>query len=881
MKKIIQTLALLLPTAVMAQHWTAKTTYDLPNETNVYVQLMVNGHEVSPNDAAEMAAFIDDDCRADATEMTYISNSNEAKAWFTLRVVGDQKTELNKDISFRVYLHGIEYAFTTKIPFTGETYTPSPLVLNLDAISGVSIPETIEITQPATAFPYTMDLSPYITFLYEYYDDSSYTPKGESEVVSPIQYQWRARSNYLLFDGNSVTVSEAQQISADANLHVYFGESQDAGDPVNFTARTQFVVSIATVPVTSISCSLTDLEVYAYEDITPYFEGKVTIKPDDATNKEYYFRSGNDLSDNKFIRGGKFTLNIYPRDGNYTGQPVNVNVTSWMRPSSINTTAPNNFIFVGIGENVYDAIQAYQELRYPVNNPGDYVKDDVSYTFGETGFVDNNGKALKEGRVNVTVKLVNGITPVQTYNGNDSYSLTVVIESQLEMRVEFGATEFVKNGSISTDSPAFVYVSNPGNEPFDPNDLTIQFNERYDGYPYAIQTSVAKGGDNTEEGETGYRFYIKPLFIGEEVSFRVFYKGEVLEDDSWVSITNEQNLAAGWNWMSLTSVQSSDGMSVEDVFTQSDIIEIRSQQALLYNDPTYGYFGELSMLRPTEATYKVKTKKATVAVLGGITAFDCGETYAMVKPGYNWMNNPYEFDIPVSRISEFLYGSPNAPFTPVEGDMIITREAFAIYSGGEWTADDSFALKQGEGLVYYSKSSDEKPIYFDAILQPSFDINGVKAIRTDLLKAPQREVFQYDSHAFADNMAMVAVVDALDNPQDYTLGVFVNGECRGRGKVVRGNIMFVNAVGQVGERLTFRLMNNATGEVSMLDDVLTYSLVKGSIDSPVVLGASSVTGISRTAESQQQENAVYDLSGRRVERMQKGIYIINGKKVLK
>jgi hypothetical protein len=41
------------------------------------------------------------------------------------------------------------------------------------------------------------------------------------------------------------------------------------------------------------------------------------------------------------------------------------------------------------------------------------------------------------------------------------------------------------------------------------------------------------------------------------------------------------------------------------------------------------------------------------------------------------------------------------------------------------------------------------------------------------------------------------------------------------------------------------------------------------------------TGIEEPASNLSQSKAViYDLSGRRVERMQKGIYVINGKKVL-
>ena len=92
--------------------------------------------------------------------------------------------------------------------------------------------------------------------------------------------------------------------------------------------------------------------------------------------------------------------------------------------------------------------------------------------------------------------------------------------------------------------------------------------------------------------------------------------------------------------------------------------------------------------------------------------------------------------------------------------------------------------------------------------------------------------------------------------------------------------MFVSAVGKVGERLSFKLANNRTGEVTDLEDTMTYSLIKGSLKAPVQLSGTTVTGIAKTMDEAQDE-AIYDMSGRRVEKMQKGIYIVGGKKVLK
>nr|MCR4922019.1 hypothetical protein [Bacteroidaceae bacterium] len=80
--------------------------------------------------------------------------------------------------------------------------------------------------------------------------------------------------------------------------------------------------------------------------------------------------------------------------------------------------------------------------------------------------------------------------------------------------------------------------------------------------------------------------------------------------------------------------------------------------------------------------------------------------------------------------------------------------------------------------------------------------------------------------------------------------------------------------------MTFKLANNETGEVVDLDDTVTYSLIKGSFKAPVVLSGTTVTGIEKTKQAVNDAEEAYDLSGRRVEKMQKGIYIVGGKKVL-
>lgn len=93
--------------------------------------------------------------------------------------------------------------------------------------------------------------------------------------------------------------------------------------------------------------------------------------------------------------------------------------------------------------------------------------------------------------------------------------------------------------------------------------------------------------------------------------------------------------------------------------------------------------------------------------------------------------------------------------------------------------------------------------------------------------------------------------------------------------------MFINAVGKRNENFTFKLFNNETGEMFDITETVTCTTIKGSLQAPVQLYAPIATGISHVTASQLGNGKTYDLSGRQVQQTQKGLYIIDGKKVIK
>lgn len=892
-KKLLTTLALLLPLAVMAQnqqapHWTAPASNIYNDATVVRVLLKVNGTPLTINTPAELAAFIGDGdeetCRAyvyEATPHTATGGADPNGDEWILNVRGNKTaddtypSDLGKTIKFRAFYNGIEYDFTKTVTFTGETYTPSPLELNLDVITGISLPETIEVTQPESAFPYDLDLMDYITLVF---GDTTYTPKNESVMKSPIAYSWNAYNNpgVLSYLDNTLTI--LKPVAGE----YYVSPSVTIGDPQepswSQSARTKLVVAIQAIPVTSITCDLTETTINAFEDFAAFIAPHIKVEPDNASNPGYSFNysTTTPFDGTSFTAGGQYTIEIKPDDAAYTGTNPTVTVNVYVLPTNIGTDL-QEALEVKIGDDVYTAIQRHQTLSWPNQiDPGQWGKSDVTYTLVNTpddnGAIDATGTATAVGIARVKVSLNEGITQDATFQGQDNYTVIVNITSALEVWAEAGATEFVKNGTkVSENTPAIVYVKNPANEAFDPNDLEITFSDAYNDQgviiPYAIQRSVVQG-QTTAEGATTYEFRIQPLFTGT-ASFDVVYNGNMLTVGR-ITIIKEEELSAGWTWVSL----STNGGEVSKLFTQADIVEMRSQEDLLWNDANYGLVG-FNYLSVLDGMYKVKTNKATKVNWGSGNAMEVlsGQQTGpkTIYPRYTWVNYPYQFELSLDRLSE-LFGGNN--FAPADGDRIITQDGFAEYGANGWTSSNTFSLKEGQGLLYYSKSADNKRLTFPTDLMPDASIlqapaAPVKAFTHSVVD----DILEYDVHAFADNMSMVAEVKGLDNPEDYTIGAFVDDECRGRGSMAVDGKMFISAVGTSGEDVTFRLVNNRTGQITSLEGTVSFGQIKGSLRAPVMLSIPTPTGVN-SVNGTKVSNEAYDLSGRRIVGSQRGISIV-------
>lgn len=770
MKKVLLALCLLLAATTgwaEARHpsWQAPDPTEFPNSTPLYVKVNVLGSWASAPTVQQVAAFINGECRAEAT-------STNNLGFFRLRVWGDLETENGAPIEFRVMFGSLEYSFTYTEVFDGETETHSvPIELTLNPVVG------IELTKPITVeavLPATYDLADDIKIVYA---EEQATPT--STLETPLKYTWDYANSeaFIVVDENNVLTAKQETGDGGVYLGLNIEGELKPDSSVVFTASdyTNVIVKAATIPVESISINPTEVTAYVGDALNPIIKDlNVVVGPENASNKAWNWE-------------------IVPEE------------VEWMYAT-------------------HDAIKepgTHQVKIYSISNPEVYtmltinVKTPVSLTWDASELT------------------CSPITPAE-------FKLTVAGDDFDPSKVELVCDSEVFN----SDSP--MYFVNPSGD-----GLTWEIHGKYVGY----------------------------------YGFEIYYDGELVmhpnqQNYVYVLVSPEIPYAAGWNWISVYVLGSetnyliaNDGAYVR--WVQNDVIEIRSQEALLYNDPTVGVFGEIEELNSTEGMYKMKNKNAGSLLFEGkkVEVNEYPSPFSVVR-GYNWFTYPYEYDLTLEEMPNI--GTAN------EGDMIIGKDGFATYDGAAWVHVNGFKFEAGKGYIYFCANDNGGRVDLSFGGIPSCYASGNNAQPGGNVKGQNgvAEVWHFDATRFADNMPVIARVEGLLNPEQYTIGAFVGDECRGKGSLAKDDLMFINVAGKSGEKVTFRLYNTFTGEFFEVNEAVTYSAKAGTLRAPIRLSSPVVTGISNV-KSAQDGDAIYNLAGQRLDKMQKGINILGGRKVLR
>lgn len=460
-------------------------------------------------------------------------------------------------------------------------------------------------------------------------------------------------------------------------------------------------------------------------------------------------------------------------------------------------------------------------------------------------------------------RTMNKGTATITFTSEDNPSVT----AQCVVNVKKKVTEISFEG---LDEPLYndgevrdvIVTFLPEDADFDASALSVRVESTQFSFPGDWSVVEVSEGMEIDNG-VRFEFTPKALCLYSDVIFEydaVSVEGasEVLEAYGTVSVNEKLTLNGGWSWISLTSA----GFSLGEI--EESLVEARSRQCLAFNDAKWGLFGDLAWLDQFEA-YKVKIKDdvdpVTVYPMEGMMNYDGAINGKEFIKGWNWVSYPYEYRYPV----EDIFNAANF----AEGDIILSKnDGFVTLTDGAWVGTLS-ELVPNEGYMIYTANA------FTCDMPNRFSLEqGEFAVsRPASAAARERSIWNYDGSRFANSMAVIAKVD-VEECEDYTIGAFVGDECRGEGRFING-LAFISVAGEADENVTFRLFNKYTGEFVDLDRELQFSGMAGSVKVPVTMGTiEGTTDIDNVKGENGNVKTIYDLSGRKVEQMTEGIYVI-------
>ena len=697
----------------------------------------------------------------------------------------------------------------------------------------------VTVIQPATS----------ITLKEEYRDGVTVPLNGLEELTNILQSCYDVTpadcNEELLWKSNDETA-----IVPDENLHNGFTPVKTGTYTMTLSGSKASVDLKVTVikPVTHIEQvgELKEVHIYVGESLTKILPAGFKVMPEDATDTSVSYRieadnnnttvlSNQDNGDIVGTQPGRARVIV---SSNQNPQAMlNINVVVHKKINSMTFKKPVlSFILEAQQRNVINDVRAniVFDPEWPVYD--DYNDVEMESSNEDVFFVQHsliaedmcaaNVNALGEATVTVkyyvshTEVSANGLT---TQNDELTGSFTVRVVEGLK-----GFTINVVDPPTLGRQATVEITPNPATAPYEPKDVQVQvdWNAQFpDGCPDTWTIATIQRA--SEDGQT---WTLLPKSMGHG-TIRVVY-GKIVMGSASFTVGQPFDQKAGWSWNTFLGNMSEDAM--HGYFDEA-VEEIRSENDLMYNDPKYGYFGTLTNL--VERTcYKVKIGEEP----GYVSFVLPSDSYAAdingeaeYRPQWNWLSYNSQFDLTMDQYFN------KEKFS--EGDRIVSKnEGFATYTANGWEGTLEY-LRFGQGYMYYNASGETKLISYasDSEFDQPTDREYAKSAYV------KSSVWTYNSAPFADNMTIIADLGSRYGTDNYSVGAFVGDECRGEGRMVGGKC-FITVHADKGETISFRLYDELTGEMRMVNEQMPFADMAGTMKRPVKMTLGESTAIDQT-----------------------------------
>jgi hypothetical protein len=228
-------------------------------------------------------------------------------------------------------------------------------------------------------------------------------------------------------------------------------------------------------------------------------------------------------------------------------------------------------------------------------------------------------------------------------------------------------------------------------------------------------------------------------------------------------------------------------------------------------------------------------------------------------------------------------GNALADMNKTDGDLLKAQRGVAYWDVYEWSGS-LLLMEPGRGYQLKSQAGDPEFSY------PSSVVTGTSGSRmandqSSIVNSQPSMFTPVNFRNYCDNAIMTAKVVANGQPVgNAEVAVFAGDECRTTAMTNEDGFAYLTIPGDETCELTFKV---AVGDqVVNVPFTLTFEVdaIFGTANYPVVMNLGDLTGIWDNLHVTGDES-VYDLSGRKVangeslnRKLQKGVYIINGKK---
>ena len=661
---------------------------------------------------------------------------------------------------------------------------------------------------------------------------------------------------------------------------VFTGETLEPGIPHN-PMHLQIFYPLESTPVSSITTPFigfnTDTGAFAYiecnvgDDLTSYFvDGKAfNVLPADASNKSvsYDLEEGNQSlvidKEGKIsvATTGAGMIRVTSVDNPQASCVVfviayNDYKTISVSPSEVSVTYKDQP--VDVSELLMSVVALGPEGCQTIGGEMTIVSSDP-----EVLEINDQGAYAKKAGVAVltfTLPVINRLT--KTFYPNDNYTTYSI--ATLTVVVVQGVTglQVVWPTDMATDREAtFTVTPLPAGATLNPDGL-FTLSEAYSNMDINSEGMLTLTKNVEDDTYTGK---LTPTVPGM-VTLTIAYDG--MDGTQLTSISNEIEvgytftMTDGWQWCAVPYADFALVKDMKSVFG-NELVELRTQSSQIYNDPVYGYFGDVVQLSQSQC-FKLKmdsydSDKSYVFFGGTLGGMDDEPT---MRKGWSYMPNPY---VQPQYIADVF--DTSVSFT--DGDRIVSKnDGFVEFNTGKWVGDLT-TLQPGEGYLFFNAGNNALGLVYNQEFSPS-------SARRMAPRLPRQKVWQYDASRFRDNMTIVAELNGqkiMDNSQ-WTVGAFVGDECRGEGKAIDGRL-FITVHANGGEQISFKLRNETTGELFDIDQTVRMQQMLGSVKQPfgMTANADAATGI-QNVNRELRTSDYYDLGGRRIDSNGKGILLL-------